>query len=162
MDPPLTPLVLRLPRNPSQGNDANFVLVHISSVGSRPLDIKLIGTENETVFATSRKRPTDRPPPRRAYPWPLILCVNLVTNLPCSFLVKHNKTAALKAKNCPLNQDEWESVLLSILLGTAAEEGKEDVLRGIEAIAEVDGDTLMTLTIQKRIEGITVCFTFLL
>jgi len=116
-----TPLVLRLPRIPSQGNDANFVLVRVSSVGSRPLDIELIGTENESVFATS---------------------------------LKHNKTSALKAKNCPLNQEEWETVLSSILLGTPAEEGNEEVLRGIEAVAKVDGD-LMTLTIQKRIEGIT-------
>ena len=51
------PVLLRLPRL-DHGSDQACVLLHVSSEGPRPLDVKLIGTENETVFSLSCK---DRP-----------------------------------------------------------------------------------------------------
>lgn len=63
--PAQEPLVLKLPHLDHSAGQPDFVLVGVSSEGRRPLDLKLIGTENETVFSVSCK---DRPP--RAYPWP--------------------------------------------------------------------------------------------
>ncbi|TVY52992.1 hypothetical protein LCER1_G007597 [Lachnellula cervina] len=42
-----SPVLLRLPRGLAP---TEFVLLHISPHGDRPLDLKLIGTENETIF----------------------------------------------------------------------------------------------------------------
>jgi hypothetical protein len=63
------PVLLRLPRL-DHGADQACVLLHVSSEGPRPLDLKLIGTENETVFSLSCKDRLLRP-----YPWPSISCV---------------------------------------------------------------------------------------
>jgi len=47
------PRVLKLPRldTPKDAND--FILLHIFSGGRRPFDLKLIGTEAESVFSVS-------------------------------------------------------------------------------------------------------------
>jgi hypothetical protein len=47
--------VLRLPRVDPPEDESEFVLVHVSSAGRRPLDLKLIGTENSTEFSVSCK-----------------------------------------------------------------------------------------------------------
>ena len=73
--------------------------------------------------------------------------------------MKHNQTSSLKAKNSPVNKEEWELILSSVLLG-ATEEGHADITRGVEAVAKVDSNvSSIAITIQKRIEGITVCST---
>jgi hypothetical protein len=50
------PRVISLPRN-DLGNNQNqqnqFVLVRIESMGRKPLDLKLIGTDGESVFSVS-------------------------------------------------------------------------------------------------------------
>ena len=61
MDP--GPVVVRLPLvDPPQDEAAPFVLVHVSSAGSRPLDLNLIGTDNNSAFAVSCKVAKDRRP----------------------------------------------------------------------------------------------------
>jgi hypothetical protein len=47
--------VLRLPRVDPPVDEPEFVLVHVSPAGRRPLDLKLIGTENSTEFSVSCK-----------------------------------------------------------------------------------------------------------
>jgi hypothetical protein len=48
------PRVLSIPRNDL--NDQNqFVLVHVESAGKHPLDLKLVGTDGESVFSVSCK-----------------------------------------------------------------------------------------------------------
>jgi len=47
--------IVRLPRLDHAEDESQFVLVRISSVGPRPLDLHLIGTENTAVFAVSLK-----------------------------------------------------------------------------------------------------------
>lgn len=49
------PVVVSLPRVDHAAEEATFVLLHVSPDGQRPLDLKLIGTENETVFSVSCK-----------------------------------------------------------------------------------------------------------
>lgn len=74
--------------------------------------------------------------------------------------MRHKQTSKLKDKK--VNQEEWETILLSLLLGTDAEGTPVAVANGLEAVAKVDGDSSMTITIQKNIEGITVGHMWLL
>ncbi|KAH8820574.1 hypothetical protein F5884DRAFT_764523 [Xylogone sp. PMI_703] len=54
--PSKLPRVLRLPRlDHAPNSDSEFVLLQVTSAGTKPLDIKLIGTENTGVFAVSLK-----------------------------------------------------------------------------------------------------------
>ncbi|RFU33426.1 hypothetical protein B7463_g2936, partial [Scytalidium lignicola] len=59
--PSKLPRVLRLPRlDHAHNSDSEFVLLHVASTGTKPLDIKLIGTENTAVFAVSCTPVDDR------------------------------------------------------------------------------------------------------
>jgi hypothetical protein len=51
----MEPVLLRLARLDPPEDEPAFVLVHVSSAGRRPLDLKLIGTENSTEFSVSCK-----------------------------------------------------------------------------------------------------------
>ncbi|KAI9053836.1 hypothetical protein LZ554_002784 [Drepanopeziza brunnea f. sp. 'monogermtubi'] len=112
------PVVVRLPRA-GHGEDPSFVLLEVSSAGSNPLDVNLVGTENSTLFSAG---------------------------------LRHNQIATLKTSK--VSQDEWENVLLYILLGIDAEGNPTPTPEDIEAVAKIDS-TSMTISIQKNIEGIT-------
>ncbi|KAJ5032852.1 uncharacterized protein L3040_009443 [Drepanopeziza brunnea f. sp. 'multigermtubi'] len=111
-------VVVRLPRA-GHGEDPSFVLLQVSSAGSNPLDVNLVGTENSTLFSAK---------------------------------LRHNQIATLKTSK--VSQDEWENVLLYILLGIDAEGNPTPTPEDIEAVAKIDS-TSMTISIQKNIEGIT-------
>ncbi|KAF4634002.1 hypothetical protein G7Y89_g4097 [Cudoniella acicularis] len=120
MDPDF-PLLRRFPRPDHGSDEAAFVLVQISSDGERPLDVKVIGTEQESVFSVA---------------------------------LKHSRVKSLRVKNSPCDEEEWETILSSILLDSEPPDGHAVVIKGVEAIAKVEA-TSLTITIQKRIEGIT-------
>lgn len=44
--------VLKIPRT---DQDAAFVLVHVATKGSKPLDLKLVGTEGAAPYTCSRE-----------------------------------------------------------------------------------------------------------
>lgn len=70
--------------------------------------------------------------------------------------MKQNQTSKLR-KNKKLGQDEWDNILLSVLLGTDANGNSVNTTNDVEAIADLAPDeTSMTITIQNNIEGITV------
>ena len=71
-------------------------------------------------------------------------------------IVKSNKVSSLKAKNSPCSQDEWETILQFILLGKAIEDSQKELLDGVEAVASIDPEKSIDITIRKRTEGITV------
>lgn len=48
------PLVLQLPRV-EDSPDPESILLHVSQNGSKPLDLKLVGTDSENVFVVSCK-----------------------------------------------------------------------------------------------------------
>lgn len=73
--------------------------------------------------------------------------------------MKHSRTASLKTKNCPCSQDEWENILSLLLLGKPIQNEENDIYQGLEIIADVDNQVSISLTIRKRIEGITVSTT---
>lgn len=68
----------------------------------------------------------------------------------------HNRIAALKDKKSKLSEEEWESILVAVLLATAPD-ADEKTLLGVEAVARLEDDSsALYMTIQRRIEGITV------
>jgi hypothetical protein len=69
--------------------------------------------------------------------------------------VQSSQTSKLKTKNNSSTAEEWESILRGILLGAIEDETQSPIPNGVEAVAKVE-DQSMTITIQKRIEGITV------
>ncbi|CZR53725.1 related to mitotic apparatus protein p62 [Phialocephala subalpina] len=113
------PTVLSFPR--IDDGEPKFVLLHVSSSGARPLDLKLIGSEQSNVFSVS---------------------------------IKESKTSKLKDKKFPYNQDQWDSILSVVLLGEARDKEDSSVTEGLEAVAEVDGETAITIRIRKRVERI--------
>lgn len=42
-------------RFPITGRENDFFILEVSPHGSKPLDVKLLGTEGEAVFVTKRK-----------------------------------------------------------------------------------------------------------
>lgn len=67
--------------------------------------------------------------------------------------MKNNQTASLKSKNFSGTLDDWNAILSSVLLGASADDALID---GVEAVASVKDGSSITITIRKRIEGITV------
>lgn len=61
----------------------------------------------------------------------------------------------LKAKSNKSTVEEWDNLLLEILLGKVTDGAESAAQNGTEAVAHVD-EVSFTITIQKRIEGITV------
>ncbi|KAM3078069.1 hypothetical protein ACMFMG_002629 [Clarireedia jacksonii] len=112
------PAVLRIAS--SATNENEFVLVHVETAGSQPLDVKLIGTDNESAFTVS---------------------------------LKDSRVSSLKAKNSPCSDEEWSSILSSLLFGESTKGAQANVTGGVEVHAKVEGTT-MTLVIQKVTEGI--------
>jgi hypothetical protein len=151
----MDPVVLRLPRVDHPQDEPPFVLVHVSSGGSRPLDLDLIGTDNDSGFSVSCKAATDRP--AGSTPWPSFSCVNPRTNQILGDLVKHNHPASLGKKNSSVNQEDWEAILSLILLGTPPEPEHAAATKDVEAVAKVESNPAsLKITLQKRIQGITV------
>lgn len=68
--------------------------------------------------------------------------------------MKHNQTSSLKENKSSINQEQWEGILSTVLLGTAPEEGQA-ATEGIEAVAKAD-ESAINILIQRRVEGITV------
>jgi hypothetical protein len=63
----------------------------------------------------------------------------------------------LKDKKFAGSQEEWDVILSSILLGTQDNE----TTQGVEAAARLEDGAELTITIQRRIEEITVGFSIL-
>jgi hypothetical protein len=49
------PRVMRVPRTDLKDGQDHFVLVHVESAGKQALDLKLVGTDGESVFSVSGK-----------------------------------------------------------------------------------------------------------
>ncbi|PHH89704.1 hypothetical protein CDD83_5455 [Cordyceps sp. RAO-2017] len=103
--------VLSFPRS---DRDSASVLVHVASVGKKPLDLKLLATEGEAPY----------------------VC-----------LLKHDRVASLRVKNCPVSETEWEHILLALL--------QQEPVEGIQAAANIQPDSSICLTIRKQVQGIT-------
>ncbi|KAI2631588.1 hypothetical protein GGS21DRAFT_150495 [Xylaria nigripes] len=107
------PTVLRFPI--SGQSDGSFLL-EVSSNGSRPLDLKLIGSESTAVFLAK---------------------------------LRHKKIDECKASPAHCTDEEWQQILISILVDLKPEPD-------IEVKADVQPDlTSVALSFRKNIQGIT-------
>ncbi|KAH8791274.1 hypothetical protein F5882DRAFT_400478 [Hyaloscypha sp. PMI_1271] len=70
-----------------------------------------------------------------------------------SVSLRHQPSSLGKKNSSAVNQEDWEAILTFILLGTAPGPDRAAVTEDLEAVAKVDGN--LTITVQKRVEGIT-------
>ncbi|KAM0276711.1 hypothetical protein ACHAQH_006479 [Verticillium albo-atrum] len=61
--------------------------------------------------------------------------------------LRHDRAAALLVKNSPCSEEEWVEILSGLLTQKPAE--------GVEAIASVESEVSMTITVRRRVKGIT-------
>lgn len=165
--------VLRFPRSDSEGA---FVIVQATPTRSKALDVKLVGTDGVEPYAVSREFPTSKfqtlviPPSwptitaarasgvladtcfmRRTHPPHLIRKFGKKANGRVSLAVRHDKVASLRVKNSPVSEEEWVTILTAVLHQEPAED--------VEAIASVENESVLTLTIRKKGNEFTVSFS---
>ncbi len=63
--------------------------------------------------------------------------------------VRHDRIGDLRASSSPCSPEEWESILKALLLGS-------EPIEGIEAGAEASSGKSITITIRRRVAGISV------
>lgn len=69
--------------------------------------------------------------------------------------MKHSDISALKLDRC--SEDEWEDILLSVLRGLPP--ANDAVMKDVEVVAKVEKKAKsLTITIQRRVEGITASY----
>ncbi|KAL9948120.1 hypothetical protein D7B24_002386 [Verticillium nonalfalfae] len=106
-----TASVLRFPRSDEEGS---FVLVNATQTRTKPLDLKLVGTDGLAPYVAS---------------------------------LRHDRVAALLVKNSPCAEEEWVDILSGLLTQNPGE--------GVEAIATVESEVAITVTVRRRVKGIT-------
>ncbi|KAG7136891.1 hypothetical protein HYQ45_005643 [Verticillium longisporum] len=106
-----TASVLRFPRSDEEGS---IVLVNAAQTRTKPLDLKLVGTDGLAPYVAS---------------------------------LRHGRVAQLLVKNSPCAEDEWVDILSGLLTQNPGE--------GVEAIATVESEVAITITVRRRVKGIT-------
>lgn len=123
--------VIKLPRD---DDESAYVLIQVVQKGSKPLDVKLVGTEGAAPYATTCMAPSH----------------NTVNTTPLidSPSVKHDRVSSLRVANCPVSESEWQTILQSLFdLQPAGD---------IQATASIKGEASLSITVRKRVQGITV------
>ncbi|CRK20723.1 hypothetical protein HYQ45_015606 [Verticillium longisporum] len=106
-----TASVLRFPRSDEEGS---FVLVNAAQTRTKPLALKLVGTDGLAPYVAS---------------------------------LRHDRVAALLVKNSPCAEEEWVDILSGLLTQNPGD--------GVEAIATVESEVAITITVRRRVKGIT-------
>ncbi|PON20521.1 hypothetical protein TGAM01_v210623 [Trichoderma gamsii] len=106
-----TTRVIKLPRD---DDESAHVLIQVTQKGSKPLDVKLVGTEGEAPYVA---------------------------------ILKQDRLASLQVSNCPVSESEWQSILQSLFALQPATD--------IQATASVKTYSSLSITIRKRVQGIT-------
>lgn len=165
--------VLRLPRT-DRGGDS-FVLLNVTSAGSCYLDLKLVGTDGESVYVASSK--CDKlsehpdlissvrlrfqltfgcffgPNPLRFAFYYSTLCPSIDMNPP---IVEHRRISKLRTSNYDGPMVEWEDALTKTLLGHVIEAAHRSALADLECVASVSSGSELTIVWRRHIKGITV------
>ncbi|KAK1639821.1 hypothetical protein BDP81DRAFT_391876 [Colletotrichum phormii] len=61
---------------------------------------------------------------------------------PYAVSLRHDKVALLRVKNSPVSEEEWVAILTAVL--------QQEPADGVEAIASVENESVLTLTIRKK------------
>lgn len=67
--------------------------------------------------------------------------------------VKHAQVNALRSKTSQCTEAEWAEILEFVLLGG---EDYQSEVTNVEAVATVEENEAITITVRRKIEGITV------
>ncbi|KAH7157050.1 hypothetical protein EDB81DRAFT_411415 [Dactylonectria macrodidyma] len=139
--------ILRFPRS---DDESAFVLVQVTPKGSRALDLKLVGTEGEAPYNASCK--SSHCPLAVQYQIPVRNLCHALTHKLVIFdltspVVKQDRAASLRVKNCPASEPEWQGILESLFT--------QEPLPGIQATATVQSEASISITIRKETQGIT-------
>jgi len=70
--------------------------------------------------------------------------------------VKHSALAKLQAKGFKGSSDEWQAVIAWTFLNHSPKDKYSDIIKGVELVAALTGDSRITITIRQNISGITV------
>ncbi|OHE99242.1 hypothetical protein CORC01_05523 [Colletotrichum orchidophilum] len=122
--------VLRFPRSDSEGA---FVIVQATPIKSKALDVKLVGTDGVEPYAISRESNARHP---------AFLADDHRGPGEVALVVRHDKVASLRVKNSPVSEEEWVAILTAVL--------QQEPAGDIEAIASVENESVLTLTIRKK------------
>ncbi|KAI1461052.1 hypothetical protein F4805DRAFT_453991 [Annulohypoxylon moriforme] len=128
-------------RFPISGKENEYFLLEVSPNGSRPLDLKLIGSESTAVFVTKCKLHPTQPVLRiAARSWHYAVR---------SDPIRHKRVGDYKAQDGPCSDEEWEGILTSTLVN-------QDSVSDIEIRAELqpDGESI-SLLFKKNFQGVT-------
>ncbi|KAL2882414.1 hypothetical protein SGCOL_002154 [Colletotrichum sp. CLE4] len=61
---------------------------------------------------------------------------------PYAVSLRHDKVASLRVKNSPVSEEEWVAILNAVL--------RQEPADGVEAVASVENESVLTLTIRKK------------
>lgn len=141
------PRILRVPRS---DDPAAYVLVHVSSTSSAPLDLKLVGTEGENPYVGSGA--------------PLYVSAaqsRFLFLLPADgfVAVRQSRLENLRAKNYKGSEEEWAQILTHVF-GQDSSTSHASWSSSVEVTASIQGpddeDKEMVIAVRKRIDTITV------
>ncbi|KJZ80372.1 hypothetical protein HIM_00222 [Hirsutella minnesotensis 3608] len=62
-------------------------------------------------------------------------------------VLKHDRIASLRVKNCPVSETEWEHILSALL--------RQEAVDDIQVAAAVQSNSSISLTVRKQVQGIT-------
>lgn len=118
--------VLKFERSDAQ----QCILTNVRFKGPKALDLKLEAIDFEFCYVNNRESST------------------FVLWVMCSEkIVKHEKVASLRAKNCPVSEPEWHQILEKLF--------NQEPQQEIQAAASVDNNSI-SLVVRKSVQGITV------
>jgi hypothetical protein len=151
------------------------VLLNVTSAGSHPLNLKLVGTDGESVYVASSK--CDKlseypdlissvhlslqftfgcffpPNPLRFTFYYSTVCASIDVDSPS---VEHRRISKLRTSNYDGPTEEWEDALMKTLLGQFIEGRHRSALADLECVASASSGRELTIVWRRHIKGITV------
>ena len=126
---------------PSEGQ-VKLIYIKVQSNGSKLLDLALLATDGDSAWESTSKHG----------------CAfrELRLTADSSYVVKHSSISKLRSKHSPLDDNEWENILSSILLPRAkdGERRKSKAVEKLELSSSLSGDRL-TIVVRRNISEIT-------
>lgn len=138
--------IIRIPRTDEEGA---YVLGEVTPSGSKPLNVKFVATEGEEPYVVKCEFCMAPPALRHAGRNGVQMSLAVLTKNTCFAAVRHDRIGELRVSNSPCSPEEWEGILKALLL-------RGEPVEGIEAGAEASVGRSITITIRRRIAGISV------
>ncbi len=134
-----SPVVLRITRSDADSHDS-YILVHVSSAGPGPLDVRLVATEGSHPYVGYGKDGST--------------CLQLVSS--ADLLAKQSRLEKLRAKNYQGDGDEWEAILSATLSQKILDGDSRKAVENLEVVASVTEGREVSVLFRKNFGGVTV------